>query len=386
MNKLEHRIGNEWAALQENHLCRYPKVFDCGQEPVAIVDGREVLVFSSSNYLSLSDHSDVVNAASQAIKKYGLGSGGSRLTTGTYQLQIDLEQALADIIGYPGTCLMTSGYHVNIGVIGAIANQDTHIFSDEKNHASLIDGCRLSRGKIHVYPHLDMKVLEQQLAAHMDVEKLIVTDGVFSMDGDIAPLPELSHVAKKYGATWVVDDAHGFGVLGKHGSGILEYFGKRYRPDLYIGTLSKAAGGVGGFVAAEERWLNYLRNTARSYIFSTSLPPGVVGGVLMALETMPKAVQKLHENIRYMNLLLRETGIIKETIHTSIFPIAIGEEERAVRVAEEIWKQGVLMSCIRYPAVPRGKAILRMTVMAGHTREQLAFAVEVIQNAIAIIK
>ncbi len=379
MKTIERDIRRQVEERAAQHLERKLRWFGGAQLPQSSIDGRDILLFSSSNYLSLAEDPEVIAAAAQALEMYGAGSGGSRLTTGSYTLQQELESTLAQVSGFESALLFTSGYHANVGVLSALGGPGTTIFSDEKNHASIIDGCRLGKSHIQIYRHRDSEHLESLLKDSPGGRKLIVSDSVFSMDGDIACVTELRELADRYDAWLVLDDAHGMGVLGAHGYGITEYASAQ--ADILIGTLSKALGSLGGYVLCRDFCRRYLLNFARSFIFSTALPPAAVGAALAALRKVPAKAPQLRRNIAYMNELLQEADLISQVGETAIIPIAIGAEERAAKVAAYLYDEGVFIPCIRFPAVAPGEAILRLTVMADHTREQMEFAVEKIQEA-----
>lgn len=380
MKTIEQYIRLQVEERASQHLERKLRWFGGAQLPVSAIDGRDILLFSSSNYLSLAEDSEVISAATKALEKYGTGSGGSRLTTGSYYLQRELENMLATVGGFESALLFTSGYHANVGVLSALGGADTTIFSDEKNHASIIDGCRLGKSQIQIYRHLDSQHLEQLLQNCHSAHKIIVSDSVFSMDGDIARTPELRALADQYDAWLILDDAHGMGVLGAHGYGITEY--ADIQPDILIGTLSKALGSLGGYVLCTDFCRRFLLNFARSFIFSTSLPPAAVGAALAALRKLPEKVPRLQENIAYVHQLLGEANLISTFNKTAIIPITIGDEERAAKISAYLYDVGVFIPCIRFPAVPHGKSILRLTIMADHTPAQIEYAVTKIKEAI----
>ncbi len=354
------------------HLRRHMRFFSTPQLPLAKVDGKELHIFSSSNYLSLAEDKRLIKAAQEGLAKFGTGSGGSRLTTGSYILQQELENRLADLLDYEKALLFNSGYQANVGILSALLAETTHIFSDALNHASIIDGCRMGRGKTFVYPHKDADVLETLLKQSCSTEKIIVSDGVFSMDGDIADLSALSHLAQKYNALLIIDDAHGFGTIGSDGMGIISYFDKTCKPDILVGTLSKALGSEGGFVVASSTFIDYFQHRSRSFIFSSSINAGSVNAALTALDILQEGRhKKLQENIAYMSECLHKRNLIKQVCETPIIPIRLGSEERALHVADELLKRGYWITPIRFPAVPKGQSILRLTVMADHTPEQM---------------
>ena len=324
-------------------------------------------------------------AAKEAINIYGVGSGGSRLTTGTLPLHNQLETALASFKHTEKALIFNTGYMANVGIISALGIKDSIIFSDELNHASIIDGCRLSHAKTVVYKHNDMKDLAEKLQEHAGCQGLIVTDAVFSMGGDIAPLPDIMALAEQYHVLTMVDEAHATGVIGATGRGIVEHFGLKRQPDVLMGTLSKALAAEGGYVCGSQLLIDYLRNTARSYIFSTSLSPAVLAAATKALELLenqPSMVHQLQENTRIFCKTLQQEGIEAHS-DTAIVPIVLHDEELALRVAEELNIQNIFISPIRYPTVPKGQAMLRAALMATHTAEELRQAAHTIGQTIS---
>lgn len=340
-----------------------------------VEENNEMNIFSSNNYLGLAQDERVRQAAIQAIEAYGTGSGGSRLTTGNLSLHERLERVLAAWKGKEDVILFSSGYLANLGTISALMMPGDTIFSDELNHASIIDGCRMSRAHTVVYRHADMRDLELKLRnAAPGGKKLIVTDGVFSMDGNIAPLPEITQLASVYGAWVMVDDAHATGILGETGAGTAEYFGVSDGVHLAMGTLSKSIGTEGGYIAASANVIRYLRNYARPFIFQTSLSPGVIGAALKAVEiiqTEPVHRQRVMANAEYMRTGLRKLGyrLIEGT--TPILAVVIGEAKRAVEVSRCLEGHGVFAPAIRPPTVPEGTSRIRVTLSAVHTRDEM---------------
>ncbi|MBP2635319.1 MAG: bioF [Firmicutes bacterium] len=351
---------------------------------------KKYLLLASNNYLGLTHDEVVRQAAIEAVQLYGTGSGGARLTTGTYPLFDELEEELARFKGTEAALVFNTGYMANLGVISALAEPGDVIFSDELNHASIIDGCRLSRAQIVVYRHADMEHLQTLLKNTVcQGKRLIITDGVFSMDGDIAPMGEIAQLAEQYGAIVVVDDAHATGVIGKNGKGTAAYFGVHTKVQVQIGTLSKALGSEGGFVAGSKELIDYIRNKARSFIFSTALAPATIAASLAALRQVkvrPELVATLWENGRYMRELLRAAHLPILAGETPIIPILVGEAETAVRLTEELKQQGIILTAIRPPTVPAGTSRLRLTVTAAHKREELAWAAEQIAAACKVGK
>ena len=370
---------------KSQQLYRNTKEISSAQAAHIIYQGQNQLMLASNDYLGLIDHPEIKEAAKEAINIYGVGSGGSRLTTGTLPLHNQLETALASFKHTEKALIFNTGYMANVGIISALGIKDSIIFSDELNHASIIDGCRLSHAKTVVYKHNDMKDLAEKLQEHAGCQGLIVTDAVFSMGGDIAPLPDIMALAEQYHVLTMVDEAHSTGVIGATGRGIVEHFGLKRQPDVLMGTLSKALAAEGGYVCGSQLLIDYLRNTARSYIFSTSLSPAVLAAATKALELLenqPSMVHQLQENTRIFCKTLQQEGIEAHS-DTAIVPIVLHDEELALRVAEELNRQNIFISPIRYPTVPKGQAMLRAALMATHTPEELCQAAHTIGQTIA---
>ena len=370
---------------KSQQLYRNTKEISSAQAAHIIYQGQNQLMLASNDYLGLIDHPEIKEAAKEAINIYGVGSGGSRLTTGTLPLHNQLETALASFKHTEKALIFNTGYMANVGIISALGIKDSIIFSDELNHASIIDGCRLSHAKTVVYKHNDMKDLAEKLQEHAGCQGLIVTDAVFSMGGDIAPLPDIMALAEQYHVLTMVDEAHSTGVIGATGRGIVEHFGLKRQPDVLMGTLSKALAAEGGYVCGSQLLIDYLRNTARSYIFSTSLSPAVLAAATKALELLenqPSMVHQLQENTRIFCKTLQQEGIEAHS-DTAIVPIVLHDEELALRVAEELNRQNIFISPIRYPTVPKGQAMLRAALMATHTPEELRQAAHTIGQTIS---
>jgi len=349
------------------------------------LDGQRYLMLASNNYLGLTHDPAVQQAAIDAIRLYGTGSGGSRLTTGTYLLVDQLEQELVQFKEAEAALVFNTGYMANLGVLGSLAEPKDVIFSDELNHASIIDGCRLSRAQIAVYRHADIQHLHHLLENTVcQGKRLIVTDGVFSMDGDLAPLREITRLGELYDAIIIVDDAHSTGVIGPGGKGTAAHFGVSDKVQVQIGTLSKALGAEGGFVAGSKELIDYIKNKARSFIFSTALAPATIAAALAALRqlvTRPEMVTRLTDNTQYVRRLLQAARLPVVDGMTPIIPIIVGAEENAVRLASELKQQGIIITAIRPPTVPAGTSRLRLTVSAAHERDELAWAVDIITTA-----
>ncbi len=347
---------------------------------------REMIMLGSNNYLGLSAHPKVIKAAEEAIERYGVGAGSVPLLAGTFDLHKKLEAKLAKLKGCEDAIVFPSGYSTNVGCISALVGKKDMVVIDRLAHASIIDGSILSGGKIRTFRHSDTKHLREILErSKNEVEgKLIAVDGVYSMDGDIAPLPEIVSIAKEYGAKVLVDDAHATGVIGERGKGTASHFNMEGQVDIVVGTLSKALGQLGGFVASSKEVVNYLRYLARSYFFATSLPPVVVASVLAALEVMetePELYQKLWNNIKYFKENLRYLGFkIVENSESAIIPIIIGEESLLKKMSKRLHEEGLYISSVPYPAVPRDKTRFRASIMATHTKEDLDTALETLDK------
>ena len=347
-------------------------------------DDKEYLMMASNNYLGLTFDERVIEGAIKGAQQYGTGSGGSRLVSGTFPLFTDLERELAKFKNTEKALVFNTGYMANVGTISAIADKNTIIFSDALNHASIIDGCRLSRGSVKAYNHCDVDELKYLLKeVERNTRKLIVTDGVFSMDGDIAPLDELYELSREYNALLMVDDAHATGTIGS-GHGTAAYYGLEKEVDIQLGTLSKSLGSVGGYVAANSTIIDYLVNMSRSFIFSTALSPADIGAALAALhvlESDTSVLRRLQNNVNYMADCLNSIGIYA-TNDTPIFPILIGSNEDTLTVSNYLYNAGIIGTAIRPPTVPVGESRIRLTVTAAHNKEQIDYVCQSLHNAL----
>lgn len=368
--------------VKQHDLYRAPVSYQPLDAVHVEAEGQRYLLLATNNYLGLTHSLSVKQAAMSAVEQYGTGSGGARLTTGSHPLYEKLEQQLALFKGTEAALIFNTGYMTNVGIISALVNKGDVIFSDELNHASIIDGCRLAKGQTVVYRHADMAHLAEMLAnTPCQGQRLIVTDGVFSMDGDITPLDKIVELAEKYQAMVMVDDAHAVGVLGRGGRGTVDYFGLKGRVHIQVGTLSKSLAAEGGYVAGSQVLIDYLVNKSRSFIFSTALSPGTVAAGYAALEELqarPELVDKLRDNGDYVRNALVAAGLQIEGVLTPIIPIMIGEAALAVEMAQKLKEQGVIVSAIRPPTVMPGASRLRLTVSAAHDRADLVRAVEII--------
>jgi len=358
------------------------RVLEDEQAPVCHFDGREVINLASNNYLGLTTHPKLREAALEATKRYGVGSGAVRTIAGTMSLHMQLEERIAAFKNVEACVVFQSGFAANAGTVSAILGPEDHIVSDELNHASIIDGCRLSRAKIHVFPHKDVAAAERILAEldSASGRKLLITDGVFSMDGDIGPLPALCDAAERHGAIMMVDDAHSSGVLGRNGRGTIDHFGVHGRVDVQVGTLSKAIGVLGGYVCGSRDLIEFLYHRARPFLFSTSHPPAVAAACLAAfdvLEQEPERITQLWENTKYFKAGLTAAGFNTGISETPITPVIVGDAKLAHELSRALFEGGVLATGIGFPTVPKGKARVRTIVTATHTRAELDRALEV---------
>ncbi|MFB3828531.1 MAG: glycine C-acetyltransferase [Bryobacteraceae bacterium] len=353
---------------------------------VSLFDGREVINLASNNYLGLTTHPKLREAALEATRRYGVGSGAVRTIAGTMSIHMELEEYIARFKNVEACVVFQSGFAANAGTVAAILTPEDHIVSDELNHASIIDGCRLSKAKIHVFPHKDAEAAAKILGGLASVpgRKLLITDGVFSMDGDIAPLPALVEAAERHGAIMMVDDAHSSGVLGRNGRGTIDHFGLHGRVHIQVGTLSKAVGVLGGYVCGSRSLIEFLYHRARPFLFSTSHPPAVAASCLAAfhvLEQEPERIERLWENTRYFKQRLADLGFDTGMSETPITPVMVGEARRAHELSRALFEEGVFATGIGYPTVPEGKARVRTIVNATHTREQLDRAAAAFERA-----
>ena len=377
-------IAARLAEIRRAGLHRRMRTIEGSQGPRVVLDGAEVLLLCSNNYLGLADHPRVRQAAADAAERYGASAGASRLISGTMSPHRKLEQRLAEFKGYEGALLFGSGYLANMGVIAALAGRGAVIFSDELNHASIIDGCRLSRAETFVYRHRDLEHLEHGLNQAGSRARLIVTDGVFSMDGDVAPLVELSELARRYRCRLMVDEAHGTGALGPGGRGAVAAAGLSGEIDVVVGTLGKALGSYGAYVCASVDIIDLLVNVSRPFIFSTAPSPPSVGAALAALTLLasrPGLVEHLRRNAATLRQALTANGLAIGPSRTQIVPVIVGDARRAVSLCERLLDGGVFAQAIRPPTVPEGGSRLRLTVMANHREDELGRAAQVIARA-----
>ncbi len=383
-------LSDQLADLKQKGTYFRLRVLEDEQAPVCTFDGRKVINLASNNYLGLTTHPKLREAALEATRKYGVGSGAVRTIAGTMAIHMELEQKIARFKDVEASVVFQSGFAANAGTVSAILGKDDFIISDELNHASIIDGARLSRSTIKVFRHKDVAHAEEQLAgvAAQSGRKLLITDGVFSMDGDIAPLPGLCGLAEKYGAIMMVDDAHASGVLGRNGRGTIDHFGMHGRVDIQVGTLSKAIGALGGYVCGTRDLIEFLYHRGRPFLFSTSHPPSVAATCIAAfdvLEQEPQRIEKLWENTRFFK---QELGALGFNIggqntpasETPITPVIVGEGRLAMDFSRALFEEGVMATGIAFPTVAEGKARIRTIVTATHTREVLEKALETLSR------
>lgn len=360
--------------LISSGLYPYFRTIESAQDPEITMNGRRMIMVGSNNYLGLTNHPKVKEAAIEAIRKYGTGCAGSRFLNGTIDLHVRLEEKLARFMRKEAALIFSTGFQVNLGVISALAGKDDLVIIDKMDHASIIDGCRLSFGEIRKYRHNDMADLERVLRENEDRDKLIVIDGVFSMEGDIAPMTEIVSLSKKYGARLMVDDAHGIGVLGKTGRGTSEQFGVESDVDLIMGTYSKSLASIGGFISGSADVIHFIKHCARSLIFSASPPPASVASVSAAIdiiENEPDRRAQLWENTRKMLKGFTSLGFNTGLSQTPIIPVIVGDDEKAFTMAMMLQEEGVFVNVAVTPAVPAGMALIRTSYMATHTNEHL---------------
>jgi glycine C-acetyltransferase len=376
--------------LKEKGTYFHLRVLDDQQAPVCHYDGKQVINLASNNYLGLANHPRLIEAALKATRELGVGSGAVRTIAGTMKIHMDLEEKIARFKNVEACVVFQSGFAANAGTVSAILGKDDFILSDELNHASIIDGARLSRAKIKVFRHKDVAHCEELLQeiANEPGHKLVITDGVFSMDGDIGPVDKLGALAEKYGAIMMVDDAHASGVLGRNGRGSIDHLNMHGRVDVQVGTLSKAVGALGGYVCGSRDLIDYLYHRARPFLFSTSHPPSVAASCIAAfdiLEQEPERIDRLWDNTRYFQGELRRAGfnvggVTTPATETPITPIILGEGRVAMEFSRALFEEGVMGTGIAFPTVPEGKARIRLILTSEHTKAQLDQALETLER------
>jgi glycine C-acetyltransferase len=373
-------LGKELDSLREQKLFRQLRILDDEQKAHTTVDHRSVVNLSSNNYLGLTTHPKLRKAALKAIDEFGVGTGSVRTIAGTMEIHMELERRLADFKKVEKVVVFQSGFAANAGTVSAVLTKEDVVISDELNHASIIDGCRLSRATIKVFPHKDVdaarKIITDLPASQ---RKLLITDGVFSMDGDLGPLPALCDLAEQTGCIMMVDDAHASGVFGANGRGTVDHFGMHGRVDIQVGTLSKAIGALGGYVAGNTNLIDFLYHRARPFLFSTSHPPSVVLACMAALDVLmeePEIIERLWDNTRFFKEGLQRLGFNTGLSESPITPVIAGEGAKAMLLSDKLFERGVFAQGIAFPTVARDKARVRTIVTATHTREDLQFALD----------
>jgi len=367
-------------ALKAQGVYRHLRVLEDEQRAHTTFDGRSVVNLSSNNYLGLTTHPRLRERAMQALERYGVGTGSVRTIAGTMSLHVELERRLAEFKQTEATVVFQSGFTANAGTVSALLTKDDVIISDELNHASIIDGCRLSRAAIKVFPHKDVDAARRILRdLPASQRKLLITDGVFSMDGDLGPLPGLCAIAEEFGAIMMVDDAHASGVFGRNGRGTVDHFGMHGRVDIQVGTLSKAVGALGGYVAGTNALIDFLHHRGRPFLFSTSHPPSVTATCLAALDVLieePEIIERLWDNTRFFKAGLTALGFNTGMSESPITPVIVGDGALAMTLSDQLFESGVFAQGIAFPTVARDKARVRTIVTATHTREDLQFALD----------
>ena len=374
-------LGDELSALKSQGLYRHLHVLDSEQAARTRVDGREVVNLSSNNYLGLTTHPKLRERALAALVQFGVGTGSVRTIAGTMAIHMELERRLAEFKKTEATVVFQSGFAANAGTVAAILTKDDFVVSDELNHASIIDGSRLSRASIKVFPHRDVNAARDIVRGlPKTARKLLITDGVFSMDGDLGAIPDLCGVAEEYGCIMMVDDAHASGVFGKNGRGTIDHFGLHGRVDVQVGTLSKAIGALGGYVAGSRALIELLYHRARPFLFSTSHPPAVAAACIAALDVLeqePQIIDRLWENTRFFKSGLQALGFNTGLSESPITPVIVGDGALAMKLSDRLFQEGVFAQGIAFPTVARDKARVRTIVTATHTRDELQFALDV---------
>ena len=373
-------LGEELDSLKKQNLYRRLRILEDEQKARTTFDHRSVVNLSSNNYLGLTTHPRLRARALEALERFGVGSGSVRTIAGTMAIHMELERRLAEFKNVEAVVVFQSGFTANAGTVSAILTRDDVVISDELNHASIIDGCRLSRAEIKVFPHKDVDAAGRTIKAlPAKQRKLLITDGVFSMDGDLGPLPELCDLAEETGCIMMVDDAHASGVFGRNGRGTIDHFGVHGRVDVQVGTLSKAVGALGGYVAGNRNLIEFLYHRARPFLFSTSHPPAVAAACIAALDVLmeePEIIERLWENTRFFKSGLERLGFNTGVSESPITPVIAGEGATAMKLSDRLFEEGVFAQGIAYPTVSRDKARVRTIVTATHTRDELQFALD----------
>jgi 8-amino-7-oxononanoate synthase len=367
-------------AVRDSGFYPYFRMIASGQDPVVTMNGQRVIMLGSNNYLGLTNHPEIKQAAAAALESYGTGTAGSRFLNGTLDIHVELEEKLAQFMRRDAALTFSTGFQVNLGVISSLVDRQDVVVLDNLDHACILDGARLSFGRALKYPHNDMDALEERLrSVDGDRSRMIIVDGVFSMEGDLADLPRIVELKKKFNARLMVDDAHGIGVMGEHGRGTMEHFGLEHEADLVMGTFSKSLAAVGGFVVGDSKVIDYIKHNARSLMFSAAPPPASVASVIKAVEIIerePERRQRLWENTDYMKREFSTMGYDTGASASPVIPLVVGEDMAAFKMTIRLQEEGVFANPVVSPAVPEGRAMMRTSYMATHTRDQLDSALE----------
>ena len=385
--KLQDRIASfkDAAVIKEKGLYPYFRSIESGQDTEVVINGKKVLMFGSNSYLGLTNHPKIKEAAKAAIEKYGTGCAGSRFLNGSLDIHLELENRLAEYVGKEAAVLFSTGFQVNLGVISCLLDRNDYLLLDEYDHASIIDGSRLSFSRTIKYAHNDMQDLRRKLSRlPEDAAKLIVSDGIFSMEGDLVNLPEMVNIANEFGANIMMDDAHSLGVIGFNGSGTASHFNLTEDVDLIMGTFSKSLASLGGFIAGSTETIEYIKHRARSLMFSASMPPSAVASVIAALdiiESEPERIDKLWANTEYAKKLLLEAGFDIGHSNSPIIPIYIRDNTKTFMITNILQQNGVFVNPVVSPAVPSDSSLIRFSLMATHTFEQIDSAISKLSAA-----
>ena len=374
----------EAARVRQTGYYSFFRVIESAQDPEVVIAGRRLVMMGSNNYLGLTNDPRVKEAAIEAIRRYGSGCAGSRFLNGTLDLHVKLEERLAEFMRQEAAVTFSTGFQVNVGAISCLVGKGDTVYLDKQDHACIIDGARLSFGDVKRFKHNDPADLRRQMRNNSEAKgRLVVVDGVFSMEGDITPLPEIVSVAREFAAGVMVDDAHGIGVLGKTGRGTAEHFGLEQEVDLIMGTFSKSMASIGGFIAGNATVIDYIKHRARTLIFSAAPPPASAAAALATLQIMdaePQRRERLWENTRFFADGLRSLGFDTGESQTPVVPVVVGEDLTALRMVHRLQEEGVFVNCVLSPATPPGRALIRTSLMATHSREQLVRALEAFEN------
>jgi 8-amino-7-oxononanoate synthase len=370
--------------IRQAGLYSFFRVIESAQEPEVMLGGRRMIMLGSNNYLGLTNDPRVKEAAIEAVRKYGSGCAGSRFLNGTLDLHVRLEERLAEFMRRDAAVTFATGFQVNLGAISCLVGKGDTVYLDKQDHACIIDGARLSFGEVRKFKHNDPADLARQMRNDVAARgRLVVVDGVFSMEGDVAPLPQILAAARDHGAGVMVDDAHGIGVLGRTGRGTAEHFGLEQDIDLIMGTFSKSMASVGGFIAGDAAVIDYIKHRARTLIFSAAPPPASVAAALATVEIMerePERRERLWENTRFFAKGLDSLGLDTGQSTTPVVPVVVGEDTTALRMVQRLHEEGVFVNCVLSPATPPGRALIRTSLMATHTRQQLSHALDAIEK------